>query len=171
MFLNIQIIEEIKDMKKNNKGFSLVELIVVILIMAIVAVALAPQVMKWVENSRIATDMQTRAELESACKRGMTSEEAFQNVINGGYRIEIEVDNSGNKKVTCIGGSDIDSDAFWKNFFKEYNVKDYADFKKTVELKSSPRSGNKVEMIVYVYQGGHTFSILKGFNSEDFDIS
>ena len=32
--------------KRNNKGFSLVELIVVILIMAVIAVALAPQVMK-----------------------------------------------------------------------------------------------------------------------------
>jgi len=42
--------------KMNNKGFSLVELIVVVLIMAIIAVALAPQVMKWVENSRISTD-------------------------------------------------------------------------------------------------------------------
>ena len=50
-----------KDLRKqgmrcNDKGFSLVELIVVILIMAIIAVALAPQVMKWVENSRVATD-------------------------------------------------------------------------------------------------------------------
>lgn len=39
-------------MKKNNKGFSLVELIVVVLIMGILAVALAPQVMKWVGTAR-----------------------------------------------------------------------------------------------------------------------
>jgi len=45
-----------KKTKKNNKGFSLVELIVVILIMAILGVALAPQVMRWVNNSRMATD-------------------------------------------------------------------------------------------------------------------
>ena len=42
--------------KKNNKGFSLVELIVVVLIMAIIAVSLAPQVMKWVDRSRQAND-------------------------------------------------------------------------------------------------------------------
>lgn len=45
-----------KKTKKNNKGFSLVELIVVILIMAILGVALAPQVLRWVNNSKIATD-------------------------------------------------------------------------------------------------------------------
>lgn len=38
--------------KKNNKGFSLVELIVVVLILGILAVALAPQVMKWVGTAR-----------------------------------------------------------------------------------------------------------------------
>lgn len=44
---------------KCNKGFSLVELIVVVLIMAIIAVALAPQVMKWVGHSRTSTDAST----------------------------------------------------------------------------------------------------------------
>lgn len=46
-----------KKMRKNNKGFSLVELIVVVLIMAIIAVALAPQVMKWVGTSKTSTDV------------------------------------------------------------------------------------------------------------------
>lgn len=52
--------------KKNNKGFSLVELIVVVLIMAIIAVALAPQVTKWVEKSRHATDAQNYDTIISA---------------------------------------------------------------------------------------------------------
>ena len=54
-----------KTKKMNNKGFSLVELIVVVLIMAIIAVALAPQVMKWVNNSRVSSDVamyETRSE-------------------------------------------------------------------------------------------------------------
>lgn len=42
--------------KKNNKGFSLVELIVVVLILGILAVALAPQVMKWVGTARENSD-------------------------------------------------------------------------------------------------------------------
>lgn len=40
----------------NNKGFSLVELIIVIAIMAILIVVLAPQYLKYVEKSRVAAD-------------------------------------------------------------------------------------------------------------------
>lgn len=53
-------------MKKNNKGFSLVELIVVVLIMGIIAVALAPQVMKWVGTARDNSDKNTGKDIKSA---------------------------------------------------------------------------------------------------------
>ena len=58
--------------KMNNKGFSLVELIVVVLIMAIIAVALAPQVMKWVENSRLSTDCETYDQMISNLQLALT---------------------------------------------------------------------------------------------------
>ena len=57
--------------KKNNKGFSLVELIVVILIMAIIGVALAPQVMKWVGESKKSTDADNKATITSAVNAGV----------------------------------------------------------------------------------------------------
>ncbi len=44
--------------QKNNKGFSLVELIVVIAIMAVLVGVLAPQFIKYVEKSRESTDIQ-----------------------------------------------------------------------------------------------------------------
>jgi type IV pilus assembly protein PilA len=47
-----------KEVKKNNKGFSLVELIVVIAIMAVLVGVLAPQFIKYVEKSRESTDIQ-----------------------------------------------------------------------------------------------------------------
>jgi len=60
--------------KMNNKGFSLVELIVVVLIMAIIAVALAPQVMKWVENSRKSTDSSNYDSIYSAANIAIGNE-------------------------------------------------------------------------------------------------
>jgi len=43
--------------KMNNKGFSLVELIIVIAIMAILIAVLAPQYIKYVEKSRESADL------------------------------------------------------------------------------------------------------------------
>lgn len=50
-------------MKKNNKGFSLVELIIVIAIMAALVAILAPQYIKYVEKSRVATDKSLAEEI------------------------------------------------------------------------------------------------------------
>lgn len=54
--------------QKNNKGFSLVELIVVIAIMAVLVGVLAPQLIKYVEKSREATDIQNCDSIVSAIK-------------------------------------------------------------------------------------------------------
>lgn len=48
--------------KMDNKGFSLVELIIVIAIMVILVAVLAPQYLKYVEKSRVSTDVQTTVE-------------------------------------------------------------------------------------------------------------
>ena len=70
--------------KMNNKGFSLVELIVVVLIMAIIAVALAPQVMRWVENSRKSNDIETYNSLVGAINTAGTNEDVITQVKNAG---------------------------------------------------------------------------------------
>lgn len=45
-------------MKKSNKGFSLVELIIVIAIMAILAMTIAPATIRYIDKSRKADDLQ-----------------------------------------------------------------------------------------------------------------
>lgn len=60
----------------NNKGFSLVELIIVIAIMAILIVVLAPQYLKYVERSRNSTDLQNATELKVAVETWCADPEA-----------------------------------------------------------------------------------------------
>ena len=57
---------KLKEKKLNNKGFSLVELIIVIAIMAVLIGVLAPQYLKYVEKSRVSTDKDNIAAMESA---------------------------------------------------------------------------------------------------------
>ena len=69
--------------KMNNKGFSLVELIVVVLIMAIIAVALAPQVMKWVENSRVSTDCTNYESMVENLQLAIADKDVYKKISSG----------------------------------------------------------------------------------------
>lgn len=63
--------------QKNNKGFSLVELIVVIAIMAVLVGVLAPQLIKYVEKSREATDIQNCDSIATSIKAYFADKEGY----------------------------------------------------------------------------------------------
>ncbi len=155
----------------NNKGFSLVEIIVVVLIMAIIAVALAPQVMKWVENSRIASDLETRNGLEKMCQLALTDEYVFEHVKDGGYTITITKNSAGTTNISCDGASATSDPLFWDKFFAVGGYNDLQDFKDNIEIKSSPASSDQIVLTIYVYEDGHTFSTLEGCSSSDLHVS
>lgn len=69
--------------KMNNKGFSLVELIIVIAIMAVLMGVLAPQLLKYVEDSRVQTDLSAMAEVENAVKIALSVEDVYNSVSDG----------------------------------------------------------------------------------------
>ena len=51
--------------RRNNSGFTLVELIIVIAIIAVLTVVAAPQYIKYVERSRVSADMDTASTIQS----------------------------------------------------------------------------------------------------------
>ena len=63
-------------MDKDNKGFSLVELIIVIAIMAILAGAIAPAIIRYIDKSRRATDVQTGKSIGKAVDLALNTEKS-----------------------------------------------------------------------------------------------
>ena len=63
--------------KMNSKGFSMVELIIVIAIMAILAAALAPALIKYINKSRLSSDVSTGTSIASAIQTAMSNESAY----------------------------------------------------------------------------------------------
>lgn len=69
-------------MKKSNKGFSLVELIIVIAIMAILAAAIAPALIRYIDKSRKADDVQFFGQIQTAASAALANEDAYAAVAS-----------------------------------------------------------------------------------------
>lgn len=80
--------------RMNDKGFSLVELIIVIAIMAILLVVLAPQYLKYVERSRNSTDLQNATEMVTALQIYASDPDAAYQPANGNIKITRNGDGS-----------------------------------------------------------------------------
>lgn len=77
--------------KMNNKGFSLVELIIVIAIMVILVGALAPQFFKYIEKSRQATDVQTAGTVYTVLVTALSDPDVAApdaaDIVSGKYKL------------------------------------------------------------------------------------
>ncbi len=71
----------------NDKGFSLVELIIVIAIMAILIVVLAPQYLRYVERSRNSTDMQNARTIMTAVETWAADPQADSSFGASGQKV------------------------------------------------------------------------------------
>ena len=94
--------QEMKKKEGKNKGFSLVELIVVIAIMAILAIVIAPQVMKYIGQSRTSVDETNKTAYKTAVNTALANEDVYAEVAEGSGSIKIVVNGSAKANFSYI---------------------------------------------------------------------
>ena len=108
--------KKLANRKKNNRGFSLVELIIVIAIMAILVGIVGTQVLPYINKSRNAKDIQ---KLSALCTDGMTAYTSTIDELEADkkYTITISITASGTS-VAAAGGNNATA---LENSFKSLN--------------------------------------------------
>ena len=94
------MIKWFKEKKKDNKGFTLVELVIVVAILAILVGILAPQYTKYVEKSRKAADASNLENLVTAFKTAAS--DGNDQIPAGSYTFTINNEAESGKTTTTL---------------------------------------------------------------------
>lgn len=138
---------------KNNKGFSLVELIIVIAIMAILVGVMAPQLMKYIEKSNVSSDVQLCDAVRTALVTSLSDPEVFMATDNSVHQIAAV--QSGNvQDFTMMGGNT----AFVRSMkdilgFSVFQNGDYRDY-----MRSTPATTNGY-FVVQATNGANAYAV------------
>lgn len=130
-----------KNEKKDNKGFSLVELIIVIAIMAILVGIVGTQVIPYIDKSRNAKDVQ---KLSGLCTDAMTAYSSNAATLDATSVYTIEI---GDSVVDVKKGGAADTDTTLKDAFEELN-----GIKKVSDLKLESKAGKDVTKVTITCQ-------------------
>ena len=146
--------------KLNNKGFSLVELIIVIAIMAILVGVVGTQVIPYLENSRKAKDTQIFSAWNTAAVSAYSTE-AGNLDANGNYKITV----SKTQNVTPSGATK-GADKLVKTFLELTDLKK-ADGTSSYafDTQCSSKAGKDVTKVEIYINGGNGQVITTIFNS------
>lgn len=132
---------------KKNKGFSLIELIIVIAIIAVLAGILTPVMLKYIKKARLSADIDTGRKIADAIMVSVTNEDVKDNAVEHSTPQEVEnMDGSDFKKAVY------DILAVDKVEGKSKKDADNSVFSNPVFYYTLDPAKNKVE----VYYGGIT---------------
>ena len=133
----------LKDKKKDNKGFTLVELVIVVAILAILVGILAPQYTKYVEKSRKAADASNLENLVTVIKTAAA--DASDSVPVDVYTISIKATGTSVTATNAITNADT-----VKNVVTEFA----GDKWEKTSLKSSRWTNNEIKAEIDVKSDG-----------------
>lgn len=142
----------LRERKKDNKGFTLVELVIVIAILAILVGILAPQYTKYVEKSRKSADASNMDEMVKAVQVY-----AVDNAIvreNTDVTVTIQLTKDGVKGATTGEGTNATPSNLSKDDIATKAFEAYMPNWKNVKLKSQKWGGNPTITLTIDAEGG-----------------
>ncbi len=128
--------------KMNNKGFSLVELIIVIAIMAILAAAIAPALIRYIDKSRKANDVTAAGTIATAVEAALANEDAYDEVVKGAGTVQVV--SVGNGVLSCTGS------VFSREVADNLSTIPKIKYKKDGAKTFNVYVGGKGELFVYI---------------------
>ena len=129
----------LKDRKKDNKGFTLVELVIVVAILAILVGILAPQYTKYVEKSRKAADAANLDNLVTGVK--VAAADGKYDIVDTAEVTYTLAMTSNETTLTKTGGTGTDKSANIKEALNEYAGTNWG--KTTLKSKAWGKDGFK----------------------------
>lgn len=139
-----------------NKGFSLVELIIVVAIMAVLVGVLAPQYLRYVEKARLQRDNSAIAEVANSIKIASAEELVYQEIAASSAVVEVSfAPKSGGKIPTYEASNSTELGKELKKILPE-----------EIELTSGTYSGDTVKLKINVTVDGIVEIEAEGYKSD-----